>query len=85
MHNTFDVQIKDQLFVVTSHNFPDMCGTGISFSRAITDLNKKLVYYADNNPVEYKNKLQARLKRGLSCECGEKLESDVIAIYKGRV
>lgn len=80
MHNTFDVSENGGIFLASSHNFPEFSGEGTSREEAITSLNRAIIHYIDNNPVEYNRRIRDRIKRGLKCECGEKLDGPIVAI-----
>ena len=80
MHNSFDVEEANGKFVVVSHNFREIIGIGSDAKEAIQDLNRKIIYYRDNNEKEFNDRIRARIKKGMACECGEKLEAPVVAI-----
>lgn len=81
-HNTFDIEKRDGSFFCSSHNFPEFEGVGESESEAINDLNRKLIYYKDNNPVAWHKRIKSRIEKGLSCECGVKLNGQILAIME---
>ena len=83
-HQTFDLD-KDASgkWRATSHNFPSISVEANSDQAAIIMLNRAICHYRDNNPQEYKKNIKHRIKTGLECMCGHKLEEPAISIYTG--
>lgn len=82
-HCTHDIiKLEDGKYLAKSHNFPEFSGVGEDEEKARMEMNRKIVYYADNNKKAFYARIAARTKKGLLCECGVKLDDDVpIAIY----
>lgn len=83
LHNTFDISEKDGVFTATSHNFKGIKGEADSEEKAIDNLNRAIIAYSDNYPLEFKKNIKDRMKEGLQCGCGLKLEEPALKIYKG--
>lgn len=81
MHNTFDIKEEGGLFKSYSHNFPEFVGEGADENKAIEAMSAKIAHYALNKPKAYNARIKDRIKRGLYCECGVRLEEPVLAIY----
>ena len=74
MHNSFDITKEGEKFLAKSHNFPEFTGEGDTEPKAIDDLHRKLTYYKDNNFNEFTKRIKDRVRRGLACECGVKID-----------
>lgn len=82
IHNTFDAnQDADDSWRAVSHNYPEFTGVGPTKSAAIDNLNRQIIYYADNNKAEFHRRVKERITKGLYCNCGIKLEEPARAIY----
>lgn len=82
MHNSFDVKLHLGLFEATSHNFPNCVGKGGTEKDALADMDRKIIYLADNYPMEFGSSCQERAKHGLECACGVKLKEAPLGIYR---
>lgn len=83
-HNTFDINQVDDAWVAVSHNFPDITASGATPQEAVSNLSRAVQYYMDNNKTEYLAKVQARIKKGLVCECGELLAGKPLRVWKAK-
>lgn len=81
MHNTFDIKEIPEGFEARSHNF-DAVGVGATEKEAFDKMNRKILYFADNYPEQYRKKILDRVKRGLYCECGVPLEEKPLGIAR---
>lgn len=81
IHNTFDIIPFDDGYKTKSHNFPEFEGEGKTITEAIDNLQRKIVYYADNFPKEFRKRIYSRIKRGLECECGVRLTEPSLGFY----
>lgn len=83
-HSTHDiVRITEDSWESRSHNLPDIVGRGATEQEAWDDMNRKLIWYADNYPEQARQNLQYRLDHNLLCMCGVALEETPIAVYRG--
>lgn len=81
MHNSFDlIELSQGKWRASSHNFPEFVGEGKNEKEALEVMNRKIIHYKQNNLEAYNQRLRDRLKKGLACECGVKLDSPVLAI-----
>jgi hypothetical protein len=83
-HNTHTFkQLSEKEIRCQSHNFPEIVGYGETEQQARADMNRKLVWLQDNEPLTAKKNLEHRLANKLLCMCGEPLEDVPLAVYKG--
>lgn len=81
MHNSFDVEkLEDGKFRAVSHNFKDAEGIAETEQGAIESMIRAVLYIRDNDNVRFKLNYSERIKNGLKCCCGEKLDGDVLAV-----
>lgn len=79
MHNTFTVSFENNKFVSRSHNFPDIYGEGATDNESLEDMNRKIIYFKDNNPKQFVKNIRDRVAGGLECNCGYQLTDTVLA------
>lgn len=74
-HNTFDL-IPDvdgnSGWTARSHNYPDVSARGGSEQEAVEGLHRALLYFADNNPIAFRDGIKRRVAAGLECACGHR-------------
>ena len=76
-HNTFDIVKEGEVFKCQSHTFPCV-GEGKSEAEAIDQMDRKIMYLRDNEPLNYKQIIDSHLKKGWKCGCGEPLGDDKV-------
>lgn len=80
-HNSFDIEIlPDGSYQAVSHNFRECIGEGPTEKEALDQMDRKIMYLADNSPQEYKNRIRERLRAGLECACGHELKGKILGI-----
>ena len=84
-HDTWDMIEEDGHFYCQSHNFPECIGEGDSAEEAWNSMDRQIVYYADNNKKAFVKRINARVTKGMACECGKKLDGKPLVIQKGRL
>ena len=84
MHNTFDIEQDATGFKAISHNFKEVVGSGKSEREAIINMENKIVYLADNDPVQFNKWLDLRRQNRVTCLCGY-IAPDVILLDNGRI
>ena len=82
-HNSFDIKQVGDKFEARSHNFPEFVGVGTTEAEAVNLMDRMILYYRDNNPAAYVDRIKARIKKGLACDCGIKLDGQVLGVIGG--
>ena len=81
-HNSFTVKPIEidgvTSYECKSHNYQGIVGNGISEKEAIDDMINKLEQLRINDPKAFKESIKKRLKMGLECMCGVKMEGNYI-------
>jgi len=81
MHNSFDVnKLSGGQYEAISHNFSNVIGIGDTEQEAIDNMDRQIIYFADNNPKEFQKLIRQRINSGLECGCGKKLEGEPLGV-----